>query len=179
MDKLVDFLKKHQLVFLIIVATLAFMYGRSSGSWSEEREFTQDVLYRTDTKTSVLIVHTKSTVVKDHWYERTVIESPDGTKVTTEKGGSHEKSETETNTTDVKKDERTELAESTKYRVKTESKPNWRFGLDVGLDVPSIVTGSPQVVFGGQVDYRIGGPFFVGARANTQGVIGVGLSMEF
>ncbi len=63
--------------------------------------------------------------------------------------------------------------ESTRSTIKTEPKKNWVLGAGVGTGLALIP------VYNVQLQYRLAGPFFIGAQAATNGVVAATLAIEF
>lgn len=173
------FFQKYGFVLALLAVILAFVAGRYTSTGGEEKQFTQDILYRNDTKIAVVVQY-KERVVHDQGKKASVkVTKPDGTII---EGNMEEWSHFEKDLSlnwDATLEQKTEYKETVKYVEKKDVRPNWRVSVDAGVDVPSLITGKPEWVFGGQVDYRIGGPFYVGVRVNTQGVVGPTFGFEF
>lgn len=121
-------------------------------------------------------------VAKKHEVVKTItkyIERPDGTKEKTVEEVSETKEEQQTNSeaqkqteTEVKKEVVTEVKVEKEYK-ETLAVKNWHVGASVGI-TPLLTP-----VYGGQVERRIVGPFFLGLRADTNPSASLVIGMEF
>lgn len=154
---------------------------------------TKDVIV-TQTKTVVQIVKVADTS-SDRKIHRVTTETkkPDGTdtQVVTEDIDAANQTHTDTNTNanntvNVSQTEKN-VQVATHTEVKTTEKPQWHVSLGIGASIPHYLNGAPMTgipglsgaVIDAHVEHRILGSVFLGAFANSQGVLGGSVGAEF
>jgi hypothetical protein len=191
------FIKSQGTGTLVVIGLLLAGGGYAAGRFSapekllvtekEVEKIVEKVVYQDKIVEKIVYVQAKKEKTRE---ETTVVKSPDGTETT--------KTTRETSTdTDTKVDtdktqetivyrDRIVEKEVEKIKLVESKKPNWRVGAGAGVAIPYFLgQGSPGVpglsgvVIDVGLDRRIVGPFFLRLHANTQGVLGLGLSGIF
>jgi hypothetical protein len=158
----------------------AFTSGRMMTPPKTEVQTEQVFVERHHYHTVQLTVRDQEKHVAQHV---TITKKPDGTvtKVVDTKmdSASHESTKTNTQSDSSVQQKEKEKTTVTGYR------PQWRFGLTVGID-PATITAAQTIgglgtnaIYGVEVQRNIAGPFNAGAWINTRKQFGLGFSMDF
>lgn len=167
----------HKILLAIVVVAGAFALGKYTTSpktvVETKIEYEEKIVTQIEEKIVEKVVEVEVERI------RTVIEKPDGTKITVE----HDKSKTK------EEEKKSEVVVAVEEEIKEEIdhsfrktepqiRPQWHISASVGVDMQNLLTSSP-VVYGAQVERRIVGPVFLGARADSNGVVSAVIGVEF
>jgi hypothetical protein len=178
------------------IALLLLLVGYGAGRYATPAKVVTQTVTKTVTQDKIVyqdrVVTQKVLVEKEKRITHTVTvtdKKPTGEVVTTVTQDNHvDEDETEGVTkTDDKSKTETKLTKQSVVQTKTvTNQPNWRIGAGLGYAIPyALGHASPGVpgMRGAVVDVeaarRLGGPVWIGVKANTQGVLGFGLAVEF
>lgn len=193
----VTFLNNHKKTLLFVLIGLALLVGAYSfGRYAQPAKVVTQTVTQTRVETRVeyqdRVVTQKVYVQKEKTHEHTettVEKKPDGTTVThvTKDKNTDETKNTQTNSTDDKnlsKDAKTETVVTETKIVINSVRPNWRVGLGGGVSIPTLIghnemgiPGLKSAVIQVEVGRRLFGPLFLDAFGNSQGTVGLGLSL--
>lgn len=196
LGKTTNFVKDHKNVFLmVLVALLLLAGGYGAGRYAQPAKVITKTVIQTVTETKIQLqdhivyqkVYVQQEQKKTHT-ETVVTKKPDGETVTK----TVEDTNTDTNTKTDEKTNETKTAENdtktqqtvTQVKITEYKKMDWRVGLGAGVNIPTLlgheelgIHGLKGAVIQAEVSRRLVGSLYLDLFGNTNGVVGLGLSL--
>ena len=198
LSNVTSFASLHKKEFALAGVGLALLLiGYGSGRYVQPAKIVEKERIVTQVQEKIVykdkIIERKVYVIvekKDEHVETTTTKLPDGTVTTKTTKDTHvdDTKKSDTTKTDDKTVEKDKVVVQVVEKLKlVESKPlDWRIGVGVGVSIPYYlgqgsvgVPGLQGAVIEVGIDKRIVGPAWLGINGNTQGTVGLNLSVVF